>query len=72
MTTKLEFKESMGKCVSEGAVIIEHDFETVEQLKQYVRENWFDLENAEKIRSAEFELYTNGDFLLTINEVTNE
>ncbi len=72
MITKLEFKEVQGKCVNEGTVEVEHEFEDISQLIQYLKENWFDLENADDIESIEFDYAMDGDFLLTVKEMTDE
>ena len=72
MVTVLEFKEVMGNCVNSGKMTVEHNFEDVDKLIQYLKDNWFDLENANKIDSIEIDLDVEGDFLLTINSLRNE
>ena len=69
MVTVLEFKEVMGNCVNAGKVTVEHNFENIDKLIQYLKDNWFDLENADKIDSIEIDLDIEGDFLLTINSL---
>lgn len=72
MVTVLEFKEVMGNCVNAGKVTVEHNFENIDKLIQYLKDNWFDLENADKIDSIEIDLDIEGDFLLTINPLEDE
>ncbi len=72
MVTVLEFKEVMGNCVNAGKVTVEHNFKDINKLIQYLKDNWFDLENADKIDSIEIDLDIEGDFLLTINSLGDE
>ena len=72
MVTILEFKEVMGSCVNAGKITVEHNFKDTDKLIQYLKDNWVDLENADKIDSIEIDLDIEGDFLLTIKEMTNE
>lgn len=72
MVTKLKFKEVSGECISIGTMVVEHEFSNTKDLIRYIKENWFDLENAVKVDSIEFEFDTEGDFLLTINELKDE
>lgn len=64
--TKIRYKEVMGKCVNLGTLRIEHDFIREGDLISYLRENWFDIENAERIKSVEVDPDTDGDFNLTL------
>lgn len=72
MVTKLKFKEVSGECINIGTMVVEHEFSNTKDLIRYIKENWFDLENAVKIDSIEIDLDTEGDFLLTINELKDE
>ena len=54
----------------DGSVV--RQFNYASELIRYIKENWFDLENAVKVDSIEFEFDTEGDFLLTINELKDE
>lgn len=72
MVTVLEFKEVMGNCVNTGKATVEHNIENINELIQYLKDNWFDLENAHKIDSIEIDLDIEGDFLLTINPLEDE
>lgn len=65
--TKIRYKEIMGKCVNLGTLRIEHDFIRESDLISYLRENWFNIEEAERIKSVEVDPDTDGDFKLTLD-----
>lgn len=65
--TKIKYKEIMGECVNSGTLKIEHDFIREDDLISYLRENWFNVEEAERIKSVEVDPDTDGDFSLTLN-----
>lgn len=65
--TKIRYKEIMGECINLGTLRIEHDFIKESDLISYLRENWFDIENAERIKAVEIDPDTDGDFNLTLN-----
>lgn len=67
--SRVKFKEVMGSCVTQGTAIVTHSIEEESKLVSYLQENWFDLENADEISEVEFELDTEGDFLLDIKIV---
>ena len=64
--TKIKYKEIMGKCVNLGTLRVEHDFIREDDLISYLRENWFNVEEAERIKSVEVDPDTDGDFSLTL------
>ena len=64
--TKIRYKEIMGKCINSGTLRIEHDFIRETDLVQYLRENWFNVEDAERIKSVEIDPDTEGEFNLTL------
>ena len=64
--TKIRYKEIMGKCVNLGTLRVEHDFIREGDLISYLRENWFNVEEAERIKSVEVDPDTDGDFSLTL------
>lgn len=39
MVTVLEFKEVMGNCVNAGKITVKHNFEDVDKLIQYLKDN---------------------------------
>lgn len=65
-TSKIEFKEVMGSCINKGTAVVTHSFEDDKELASYLQENWFSLEEADRIEEIVFELDTEGDFLLDI------
>lgn len=68
-TTKLEYKETLGNCYDEGILEIVHDLDTTEELKQYLIENWFNLEDADRIFEVVISPYTDGNFNLVLTEI---
>lgn len=72
MNTRLIFKEVLGECISIGDMEVTHSFTSSEELIAYIRENWFNLEEAKELESVEINLHTKGDFLLIIKEMTDE
>ena len=72
MNTRLIFREVLGECISTGDMEVIHNFTSTEELIAYVRENWFNLEEAKELESVEINLHTKGDFLLTIKEMTDD
>lgn len=72
MNTRLIFKEVLGECINVGDMEVIHNFTSSEELIAYIRENWFNLEEAKELESVEINLHTKGDFLLTIKEMTDE
>lgn len=65
--TNIKYKEVMGECVNLGTLKVEHDFIREADLVTYLRENWFNLEEAERIKSIEIDPNTEGDFKLTLS-----
>ena len=65
--TKIRYKEIMGECVNLGTLRIEHDFIRESELISYLRENWFNIEEADRIKAVEIDPDTDGDFSLTLD-----
>lgn len=65
--TILKYEEVLGECYNIGELEVTHDFIDEESLKQYLRENWFNIENADRIKKVVVSPYTDGDFKLTLD-----
>lgn len=66
--TILKFQVTEGPCYNEGIIEVNHNFDNVKQLIQYLRENWHNLENADLIEEIEITYDTDGEFKLIIEE----
>lgn len=64
--TKLKYEEILGNCYNTGELEVTHDFTNEEDLKQYLRENWFNVENAERIKKVVVNPCSDGEFKLTL------
>ncbi len=66
-TSTIRYKEIKGLCINSGVMEITHNFTNEKELIHYLRENWFNLENADRITDILINQDTEGPFSLSLD-----
>lgn len=65
--SRIRYEETKGLCYNSGVLEITHNFTDEDKLIEYLRNNWFDLENADRISDILVDPDTKGVFNLMLD-----
>jgi hypothetical protein len=72
MKTKIKFVEKSGECQTGGTLIVDHSFENKDELLQYLKDNWWSLQELDDIEVLDIDINVGEETDIQLKVLENE